>query len=163
MNTIMKPVVYRGGIVSFSIPQSWREEYASDGGGTFYEEKSDTGTLRLNVLSFEKKEPMPLDAATKEIFAGSDHEILPSGFPLRRYLKKAEERGTSLHLHRWEVLVPVLPSRWRLVCFTHTVLAAQEENSATKAELQFVDDMVRRADYSTTPGVISKRPWWKIW
>jgi hypothetical protein len=57
MSTAMKPVVYRGGIVSFSIPANWREEYESDGGGTFYEDGTDTGTLRLHVISVGKKEP----------------------------------------------------------------------------------------------------------
>jgi hypothetical protein len=158
----LKPVVYRGGIVSFGIPLAWREEFASDGGGMFYEDKPDSGTLRLNVLSFEKKEPMPLEAATKEIFGGG-YEILPAGFPIRRYVKKEEERATPLHLHRWEVLVPVLPNRWRLVCFTHTILAAHEESSGSINELQLVDAIVRQANYSTEPGALPKRPWWRFW
>lgn len=158
-----KPVVFRGGIASFTIPETWREEYAPDGGGTFYEDKPDTGTLRLNVISLEKNRPMTLEAAIGEIFAGSGHESLPMGFPMRRYVKEAEERGTTLHLHRWEILVPVLPNRWRLICFTHTVLAAHEKNPATQAELQLVDDIVRNADYSTVPGILPKKSWWKLW
>lgn len=159
----LKPVIFRGGIASFGIPEAWREEYAPDGGGTFYEDKPDSGTLRLNVISIEKKEAMPLEVATKELFAGGNFEMLPVGFPMRRYLKKAEERGTALHLHRWEILVPVLPNRWRLVCFTHTLLAAQEENPAAQAELQLVEAIIRQADYSTEPGVVPKKPWWRFW
>ena len=63
MSSESKQIVYRGGIVAFKIPASWREEYAPDGGATFYEEGPDTGTLRLNVLSFEKKK----DTASKDL------------------------------------------------------------------------------------------------
>lgn len=159
----LKPIIYRGGIVTFGIPQAWREEYAPDGGGTFYEDKPDTGTLRLNVLSFEKKEALPLTAAAQEVFAGGTYETLSAGFPVRRCVKKTEERGTDLHLHRWEILVPVLPGRWRLVCFTHTILASQEQTSAAQEELQLVDAIVRQAEYSTEPSVLPKKSWWKIW
>lgn len=46
----LKTIVYRGGLVRFSIPATWQEEYEPDGGGTFYKEGPDTGTLRLILL-----------------------------------------------------------------------------------------------------------------
>ena len=159
----MKPVVYRGGIVSFTIPASWREEYDPDGGGTFYEEGEDTGTLRLNVLSFERKDAVPLDRAASEVFNGHPHQVLGSGFPMRHYMTKTEEEGTPLHLYRWEVLVPVPPTRWRLVCFSHTVLAARDGDSRVKEELRMVDSAVRHAQYSDQQGVVPRKPWWRFW
>ena len=121
----MKQVIYRGGIVTFQIPATCREEYEADGGGTFYEAGTDTGTLRLHVLSLEKAGPPSLEAAAREIFHGEPVETLPNGFPLRHYCQQAEERGTPL---------PVSPSQWRLACFTHTVLAACAGSPRTKAE-----------------------------
>jgi hypothetical protein len=50
-----KRVVYRGGIASFDLPASWVEEYEAAGGGTFYEDRPDSGTLRLNVLGFDSE------------------------------------------------------------------------------------------------------------
>jgi len=51
----LKTINYRGGIVRFRVPSSWLEEYKPEGGGTFYEDASDAGILRLNVLGFEKR------------------------------------------------------------------------------------------------------------
>ncbi len=163
MNVPMKPVLYRGGLVSFRIPESWREEHGSEGGGTFYEDKPDSGTLWLNVLSMEKKEPLTLGDATREVFGGGQHEVLPCGFPMRQYVKEAEEQGTPLRLYRWEVLVPVSPTWWRLACFTHTVIAAQDGTSQSREELRLVNSIVREAQYSADPGVVPERPWWRFW
>jgi hypothetical protein len=159
----MKRVIYRGGIVTFQIPATWREEYEPDGGGTFYEAGTDTGTLRLHLLSLQKAGPPSLEAAAREIFHGEPVETLPNGFPLRHYCEQAEERGTPLLLYRWEVLIPVSPSQWRLACFTHTVLAACAGSPRTKAELALVNQLVREADYSTQPGETAKKRWWKFW
>lgn len=163
MNIAMKPVLYRGGLVSFHIPERWREEYEETGGGTFYEDKPGSGTLRLNVLSFEKQQPLTTDDATREVFAGEPHEILPCGFSMRHYVKEAEEQGTPLRLYRWEVLVPVSPTRWRLACFTHTVVAARDGTSQSQEELRLVKSIVREAQYSTQPGTVPERPWWRFW
>ena len=34
----LKKISYRGGVVEFSIPANWKEEYERDGGGMFYEQ-----------------------------------------------------------------------------------------------------------------------------
>jgi len=49
----MKTIEYRGGVVSFRIPSKWKEEYEEKGGGTFYEPVQDSGTLRLNIITFK--------------------------------------------------------------------------------------------------------------
>ena len=45
--TALKTIIYRGGIARFRVPHSWVEEYEPEGGGTFYEDGPDTGTLRM--------------------------------------------------------------------------------------------------------------------
>jgi hypothetical protein len=55
----MKPIVYRGGIITFRVPATWKEEYEAEGGGTFYDDRPDSGTLRLNVLTFKAPEGKP--------------------------------------------------------------------------------------------------------
>jgi len=163
MSTAMKPIVYRGGLVSFAIPAHWRDEYEAQGGGTFYEAGEHTGTLRLNVISFERPDVMALDAATRQIFDDGPHEVLPCGFPMRQRMAQTEEQGTPLHIHRWEILVPVSGprTRFRMVCFTHTVEVAQEGTPRTKDELTMINALVRAAIYSTELGVLPK-PWWKF-
>ena len=163
MQETLKTISYRGGLIAFEIPSSWADEYEADGGGTFYDKAPESGTLRLNVLSVIRKSPASLADAVKEVFRGESHQSLPSGWPVRRIVKRVEERGTPLHLHRWEVLVPVSPVHLRLACFTHTVLASQEGGPKAMRELTLVDDAVRTARYSTAPGQIQRRPWWQIW
>jgi len=156
MSTAIKSIVYRGGIVAFKIPVTWREEYEPDGGATFYEDGADSGTLRLNVLSFERKSGGARNSAD------DFPEILKSGARLRHYRKEAEERGTLIYLYCWEILVEVPPDRCRLVCFSHTVLASSVESAATQEELRIVDSLVRDAEYSTLAGQ-KAAPWWKFW
>jgi hypothetical protein len=50
---VMKTISYRGGVVTFRIPESWNEEYSDTDGGTFYEDKPDSGTLRLKLITAE--------------------------------------------------------------------------------------------------------------
>jgi hypothetical protein len=158
MNTALKTIRYRGSLVEAEIPANWKEEYEAEGGGTFYEDKPDSGTLRLNVLSFASKEARLPSDVVREVFGAEGYETLPSGFSMRHSVKTAEERGTQLHLYRWEVLVPVTPIRSRLVCFTHTLLAAQEGTNRAKEELRIIDSIVRTARFSTAPGELQKKP-----
>jgi hypothetical protein len=159
MNSALKTIRYRGGLVDAEIPANWKEEYEAEGGGTFYEDKPDSGTLRLNVLSFASKEARLPSDVVREVFGAEGYETLPSGFSMRHLVKTAEERGTQLHLHRWEVLVPVTSIHTRLVCFTHTLLAAHEGTNRAKEELRIVDAIIRTARFSTAPGELQKKPW----
>jgi hypothetical protein len=153
MSVSMKPVVYRGGLVSFLIPSNWREEYEPEGGGTFYDDRPDSGTLRLNVITAESKDGEPAEQAIERSFPADSCELLPSGVRLRRRKLPGEERGTALVIYRWELGVTVPPSRIRVVCFTHTVLATRDSDPATKAELSFIEDSIRRAEFSREYGV----------
>ena len=154
----MKSVVYRGGLVSFQIPANWHEEYEPEGGGTFYEDRPDSGTLRVNVITAESKSGEPLEQAIERLFPASGCELLPSGVRLRRRKVPSEERGTALVLYRWEIGVTVPPGRIRVVCFTHTVIAARDSDPATKAELALIDDSIRRAEFSRRYGVSKTCP-----
>jgi hypothetical protein len=77
--TSLKPITYRGGIVRFEIPSDWIEEFETSGGGTFYENRPDSGTLRLNVLSFSSKNT-PSEEMARSVFKDNPTEVLPSGF-----------------------------------------------------------------------------------
>ncbi|MGC4119525.1 MAG: hypothetical protein QM765_34135 [Myxococcales bacterium] len=146
----LKTICYRGGLVTFRIPAHWKEEYEPDGGGTFYEEGLDTGTLRLNVLSAESGGKATAAVMLETVFKSGTYEELTGGFRLRRSIK-ATDRG--ILLRRWEVGVPVLESELRIYCFTHTVLAAKEADAKTQVDLALVDEAVRTATYSQERGV----------
>lgn len=120
----LKMVSYRGGLVYFALPAAWREEYQPDGGGTFYDERPGSGTLRLNVLSFSSKD-VPARQMAANAFPKGSFELLQDGFSLRKTVVSSEEKGRQLRLHSWEIAVPVAPNSLRIVVFRHTVLAEQ--------------------------------------
>ena len=64
----MKPIVYRGGVVTFRIPSHWREEYSDIEGGTFYEDGTDAGTLRLRITTMKTAKELH-SATAKDILA----------------------------------------------------------------------------------------------
>jgi hypothetical protein len=151
MKPELKTINYRGGIARFSIPSTWVEEYESEGGGTFYEDRPDSGTLRLNVLEFKSAKTAAEMASTA--FEQDQRELLPSGFCMRRYVEPTTENGEALSIHYWEIAVPVPPHSLRLVCFSHTILAGQESDPETVDELKILDDSIRSAVFSKQPGV----------
>lgn len=148
----LKTVSYRGGIVRFSIPSNWLEGYEPEGGGTFYENRPDSGTLRLNVLSFDgparTAEEIALAAFPQDV-----GELLPSGLRLHYYIKSANEDGEGLDIHHWDIAVPVPPHELRLVCFAHTILAGQQNDPKIVAELKLLDESICTAEFSQQPGV----------
>ena len=153
MNPKLKTINYRGGVVVFRIPASWREEYDPEGGGTFYEDKPNSGTLRLNVLSFESTSEENWEQAVGRVFPAGSFELLPSGLNLRQYMLPGEENDEILHIHRWEIAIPIPPKRFNLVCFAHTIIAGQESTPIIAAELKLVDLLVRSAEFGRVPRV----------
>jgi hypothetical protein len=146
-----KQVVYRGGIASFEIPESWVEEYEREGGGTFYEPRDDSGTLRLNVLSFSSENEPATEMARSALEGANGHSC--EGFPLNYEVDESQEDDAQLEIHRWQVAVPVLPHSVRLAIFSYAILAGQLIQPHIAEELKFVDTSIRNAKFSTEPGV----------
>jgi hypothetical protein len=144
----MKTVNYRGGLVSFEIPSQWSEDTDTAGSTRFFEDGDDTGTMRLNLLTFERKESQTLEETAREVFHGQPYELLPGQLPMRHALTVQDEGGESLHVHRWDVLVAVSPQQWRLVCFGYTGLASSAAEARMQEELRAVDHAVRTARYA---------------
>lgn len=148
----LKTIEYRGGIVEFVIPSHWREEYEPEGGGTFYEDAADSGTLRLNVLSFESKDT-PAEQMAATAFRDGAVSSTSGGLPLRREDETAEENGERLHIVRWEVAIPVPPRSLRLAIFSYTVLESQLQDSGCAAAIQQLETSIRQASYSQAAGI----------
>jgi hypothetical protein len=146
-----KRVAYRGGIASFDLPASWVEEYEAAGGGTFYEDRPDSGTLRLNVLGFDSESTPAQEMAVSALKGAVERSA--EGFPLHYEIRSAEEAGEQLEIHRWQVAIPVLPHTMRLAVFSYTILAGQQRDPRIAEELRVVDTAVRNASFSTQRGV----------
>jgi hypothetical protein len=156
-NIATKKISYRGGIVDFAIPGHWHEEYEPAGGATFYEDRPDSGTLRLNVSTFESKDT-PSQKMTLAAFPQGSFETLPSGFPIRYSVKETKEGNDLLQIHRWEIAAPVPPRRIRMVIFSHTVLASQKSSRSTASEITFINKSIRAAHFSEEPGIAGNYP-----
>jgi hypothetical protein len=88
MKPNFKTVNYRGGVVSFEIPEHWKEEYEPKGGGTFYEDRPDSGTLRLHVLGFSSTSGRSSEDTLSQLNAKEQLEKLKCGLHVKRYVMR---------------------------------------------------------------------------
>jgi hypothetical protein len=95
MAPALKTNVYRGGVVTFRIPDRWTEQDGEEGGGEFYEDAPDSPTLRLNVLTCRGPNPTAETAAANLKKKCAMVEQLPNGAALARYAQATEEHGES--------------------------------------------------------------------
>lgn len=155
--TSLKTINYRGGIVRFRIPSSWVEEYEPEGGGTFYEDAPDSGTLRINVMGFEQRasEASTIETAhamLSKLYGSDNVEQLPGGVAVARSNERTVEGDEELLVYTWQVGLRVLPASFRLVVFTYTILSAQEHTPAMQQELQLIDKIIAEAEYPAVRG-----------
>src|SRR5262249_38298122 len=120
----MKTIRYRGGVVTFRGPAYWTEEYKEDGGGAFYDEDHETGTLRLNVLTFASNTPVTTRTAMSVLEPRREENQgelidLGHGNALLRYTDETEEDGDPLTIHYWEIANVVPPNHCRLAIFSY--------------------------------------------
>lgn len=169
--TDLKLINYRGGLVRFRIPSGWDEEYEDDGRGTFYPPGVDSGTLRLNILTFEGPAEKPEVRAAAEMLASdaAKHrtEVVPlrDGVAMIRYDQSSEEAGEALTIRYWRVLQIVPPNHVRIAVFSYTLLDEQFTDPEYRAELELLDREIRAAEFAATLGVTAptKKPWWRPW
>ena len=153
----MKEIQYRGGIVTFSIPRHWVEEYERDGGGMFYEDAPNTGTLRLNVITAKSPHPLSADAAFEELTAmksikAESVQRLKNGNAFATAIQHSSEQNQAITLFWWHVTNPVRPSHLRIANFSYTVLTSQEHSEATKREVQLITESIKNAKFHPTLG-----------
>ena len=150
----MKTIAYRGGLVTFRIPHHWIEEYERDGGGTFYEDRPDSGTLRLSTMTMEGQKP----AEAEDLLAAlkgkpADPELLETGDAIVTYEQPTEERGEALRTTYWLVANAIEPRHVRIAIFSYAVLAKHANAPATIAEVEMLDREIRNATFSRRLGV----------
>jgi hypothetical protein len=161
----MKTIVYRGGVVTFRVPAHWREESSDMDGGVFYEDRADSGTLRLKVITV---------ATPKELEAGSAIDILrvaqnglkrsnvegtimarEDGNALFRYEDSASEQGRALTIFYWMIANPVPPHHARVVTFSYTVLAEHRNEPELQRGLAMLEAEIEAARFSPELGAVS--------
>lgn len=149
----LKSICYRGGIACFEIPNSWKEEYDPAGGATFYEDTANSGTLRLNVISFDSNGKETSEEMIASLIKTSGYKSLHEGLAIKQYVTSATENDEQLQIYFWEVAVPVKPCSARLAIFSYTMLASQANDRVFRAEIELVETSVRNGEYSRAKGV----------
>ena len=155
----MKSIIYRGGIAKFYLPSSWIEEYEPTGGGTFYEDKPDAGTLRINVMEFDKPPDDPNNTTydfLSKIGNANSIKNLSNGLAVSRLTERKMENEKKLLLYTWQIGVRITPAHFRLIIFTYTILAKHEFNNNVKQEIAMLDKSISEGDYPATRGVLGK-------
>lgn len=149
-NAPLKTITYRGGLMYFRIPAHWKEEYEEQGGGTFYEDAPDSGTLRLNVLTFTAPVGQ-LPASGHEYFtkqpisAGERIVQTHAGDGMKMYVKPTEENGEKLDIYRWEIAHCVQPQTFHMAIFTWTILSGQRSLPKFQREIQALSNELSQA------------------
>lgn len=134
--------------MTFRIPDNWGEEYENEGGGTFYKNCPDSGTLRLNVITL-KVHANPTPDVIEQVLRssrGSSHceiRFMPSGNAVLHYGEKTIEKNERLTMYYWEVANPIPPGHFHLAIFSYTILEAKESDPRIQAELSMLDKEIR--------------------
>ena len=153
----VKEVQYRGGLVTFAIPKQWVEEYEPDGGGMFYENSPDTGTLRLNVITAKSPKSLSADAAFEELLAikgvsRENAQRLANGNAFATSIQHSSERGRDITLFWWHLSHAIRPNHLRIANFSYTVLSSQEASSSVQSEVQLLTKYIKEAKFYSTLG-----------
>jgi hypothetical protein len=142
-----KTIVYRGGLITFEIPHLWIEEYEAEGGGTFYEDGPDTGTLRLNVITVRpgSDQVLPDSSALLASVNLTNIEKLSNGNAISIGISNFEEEGTSLAMRSWHLCQVISPDVGCLANFTYTYPEKLEATNSNNMLLLFLEGSVRNA------------------
>lgn len=142
----MKTVTSAGKQVSFRVPKNWQSEPEGNG-MMFYAPEPDSGTLRLDVLTFRSpnspadEPPSSLSHAQK---MGVPLETLPSGIHFLRAQTKAKEEDDDLASIEWN-LEAREGEYTAIAIFSFTLLESQVEVSKYKEQIEMLDREIRQA------------------
>jgi hypothetical protein len=155
----MRKVSYRGGVLDFSIPSHWKEEYDEKGGGLFYEDSPSSGALRLSVMTFATPElssnfDVATEARNTAAKKGGEAFMLRDGEALVRYDSQDVEGGEPITLRFWQVYNRVNPSHVRIAVFSYTLPSARFAEEKYKQEMEMLDREIRDARFSKTIGTL---------
>lgn len=164
MTDDLKTISYRGGVVRFRIPADWVESYEADGGGEFYDDAPQSGTLRLNVLMFEQTGQGHLESAFA-FLSRSAGQMSPGAAVIERadgnaslsYWRFAAENGEDLAIRCWQVANAVPPRHMRMAVFSYTLLKSQMSQPRFVAEVAMIDREVGMCEFAKEIGVVSTR------
>ncbi|RBP47009.1 hypothetical protein [Arenicella xantha] len=145
-----KEIKYNGGVVTFSVPIDWKEEYGDDGGGTFYEDSPTSGTFRINLLTLRS----PSQISKKDVGAVLDGispsettKFLENGNAYKMYKNNVCESGQEITIIYWSLANVIEPNNARLANFSYSVLTENETNENVIKEIKFLTEQIEKASF----------------
>ncbi len=152
----MKTICYRGGVVTFRIPASWQEEYSDVDGGAFYEDKPDSATFRLKLITAKFPSEITSESATSILntigFVKGEARRQPNGDALARFEQSSVDRGQKIKIIYWVVANPVPPKHARIATFSYTILQRKRDYSATIRDIEMLEKEILKARFATEVG-----------
>lgn len=156
----MKTINYLGGVVQFQIPIQWKEEYSDVDGGTFYDEKPDSGTFRLKIITAKSPSEITNDSAVQILGSfrqtAGKSERLSNANALAKFEELSVDRGHKIKILYWMIANPIPPDHARIATFSYTILESKEHDPQTIREIEMFDREVRTARFSSEIGVTPK-------
>ena len=152
-----REIKYRGGLVTFSIPKHWVEEYEPEDGGTFYEDGPNTGTLRVNVITMKSVTPVTANSGLAALSGLGDVKPLeiknlPNGNAVTKFVRHSTDQGQAITLYWWYVAQSVPPQHLRTAMFSYTIPSSSENSPNSVFELKFLDEAIQNATFHPTLG-----------
>lgn len=146
----LKTIDYRG-VVTFRIPESWKEEYSEMAGGTFYDERQGSGTLRLMLISALMPEAVSARTAYESLRDSTSvpgpAEALANGNALAKFERTSLEQGHRVKIVFWTVNNAVPPRKLRTATFSYAFLESQSGDKRILSEIELLDREIRRATF----------------
>jgi hypothetical protein len=145
----MKKINYRGGLISFDIPDSWKEEYNSEG-GIFYEDSPNSGTLRVHVLTLKKKGAISAQDEIKRIESlhksnNAKMTITNENDIFLSYKKEEMDDNTPIIIFFWEKYQILQPNIFRIAMFSYTF---PKLNNKISPEVTMLEESIKSAEFT---------------
>ncbi|MFO0570325.1 MAG: hypothetical protein U0263_32080 [Polyangiaceae bacterium] len=151
----MKIIRYRGGVVSFRIPQHWLELYELDEGGEFHPGTDDGRVLRIRVTTAQASHAVTPETTAnlvRKLHPDTPFRMLRPGDLCTRRTHSFREDDEDLILHEWRVYNTVPPDHLRVVLFTFTIPADLDTEPEILDDIETLDREIMNATFATRIG-----------
>ncbi len=135
-------------------------------GGMFYEDRPNSGTLRIRVTTIKSAKDLHAGTAKdvlevvarglKEKNVNSSTRDRMDGNAVLKYEEAAREQGKLLTIFYWLIANPLPPHRARVVTFSYAILAKQRELQSVQRDLEMLETEIESAIFSPETGVLAE-------
>lgn len=154
MTQEFKQINYRDGTLKFQIPADWQVEYDDEGGGIFYEDQAEAGTLHLNLITLQVPTDNQDDIQVQALsYVAEDDdikiEVLENGNALARSIQYSSEQEIELVSHWWYVVKQITHDSICMANFSYTVMKSEENTALFTEKINLLDSLIKNAIFSS--------------